>query len=707
MAHNRKIAELDEAIAQEEQRANSLRQAAERVIALQQKEKDLETAKSRADQAPLSTNSAGDPGTARHPLQPISPSPSEQEWERQKRVDGAISPEIDKIMAMTGLERVKEQVLTNKAVIETKKRQGSSVERLNVVLLGNPGTGKTTVARSYGKLLASLQAIPGDAWVETTGSRLANDGVAGIKTQLDQVKNAGGGTVFVDEAYQLTSEHNFQGKQVLDFLLAEMENNVGTIIFIFAGYRKEMETFFEHNPGLISRVPFQFQFDDYTDSELLHMFKGRVDFQFQGKGKVEGGIDGLYARIAIRRLGNGRGRAGFGNARALQNMVDQVLRRQAKRLLEERNTGQLPDDFLICGTDLIGPDPSKARSQSASWKKLQNLIGLKAVKESVNNLIDLVDENYQRELRERKPFDVSLNRVFIGSPGTGKTTVASLYGQILADLGLLSKGEVMVKNPSDFIGSVLGESETKTKAILATSIGKVLIIDEAYMLYGGSGGVGKSNDIYKTAVIDTLVAEIQSVPGDDRCVLLLGYKDQMLEMFQNVNPGLQRRFALEDAINFEDFDDEQLLQILELKLKAQDISATQAAKIVAIEMLGRLRNRPNFGNAGEVENLITKAKLSYQARAVKKTFSDVIFEPQDFDPDHDRGGHASSNLVKLFEDVVGCEKIMKQLEEYQRVAAKLKSKNIDDRSQIPTSFVFKGPPGMFTSILACTKLIII
>ncbi|KAG5728812.1 NFX1-type zinc finger-containing protein 1 [Termitomyces sp. T112] len=168
-------------------------------------------------------------------------------------------------MAMTGLERVKEQVLTIKAVIETRKRQGASFkrERFNSVLLGNPGTGKTTVARSYGKLLASLQVLPGNAWVETTGARLANDGVAGVKKQLEEVINAGGGTVFVDEAYQLTNAHSFQGKQVLDFLLAEMENNIGTIVFIFAGYRKEMETFFEHNPGLLSRVPFQLQFDDY------------------------------------------------------------------------------------------------------------------------------------------------------------------------------------------------------------------------------------------------------------------------------------------------------------------------------------------------------------------------------------------------------------------------------------------------------------
>lgn len=86
-----------------------------------------------------------------------------------------------------------------------------------------------------------------------------------------------------------------------------------------------------------------------------------------------------------------------------------------------------------------------------------------------------------------------------------------------------------MKNPADFVGAVLGETEQKTKAILAAAVGKVLIIDEAYMLYpGGKGGTigGGDSDIYKMAVVDTLVAEVQSTPGEDRCVLLLGYEDK-------------------------------------------------------------------------------------------------------------------------------------------------------------------------------------
>ncbi|KAJ7475848.1 P-loop containing nucleoside triphosphate hydrolase protein [Mycena latifolia] len=742
LAYAQKLAAIDAEIAAKNQELQDARMEAERALAIQQKEKDLADAKARlarsgssgtqpntqipspgplnqktappivSDSTPSTQTQTAVPSPSQGIPETASPcstgypkaleipvSPSRDEWQRQKDFEGADNDAIDAIMEMIGLEEVKSQVLSIKAKIDTAARQNASLkdERFNITFLGNPGTGKTTVARHYAKFLSSVGILPGSEFVETTGSRLSNDGVAGVKKLLENVLAAGGGTIFVDEAYQLTAPQNYQGPQVLDFLLAEMENNVGTAVFIFAGYEKEMETFFEHNPGLTSRVPYQLKFADYNDSQLLGMLDQLVRKTYGGNMKVEDGIGGLYARIAVRRLGRGRGRPGFGNARALKNMFDTMKTRQANRLHRERKQGSRPDDLLLTKEDLIGPDPSKATQESEAWVKLQSLIGLGTVKQSVRSMLSLIETNYHRELLEREPIQMSFNHVFLGSPGTGKTTVASLYGRILADLALISKGEVVVKNPADFIGNVLGASESNTKAILANTVGKVLVIDEAYMLYSGSGGTGAQNDPYKTAVIDTIVAEIQSVPGEDRCVLMLGYEDQMTEMFQNVNPGLSRRFNIESAFRFEDFTDSELLEILNLKLKTQHLDATPAAKNVAIDVLGKARIRPNFGNAGEVENLLGQAKKRHQTRqnllAPQNRSFDVMFAPQDFDPEFDRNSNASTNLTKLFEDVVGCEDIITKLAEYQATANTAKIRGMDVRNLIPTNWVFKGPPG--------------
>ena len=262
--------------------------------------------------------------------------------------------------------------------------------------------GKTTVARHYAQFLTSLDVLPGDGFVETTGSRLANDGIPGAKKSMETVMNAGGGAIFIDEAYQLTS--NSGGDRVLDFLLAEMESCIGKIVFILAGYNKPMEKFFEHNPGLTSRVPYRLQFADYMDTELLTMLISIIDKKYKGRMKIEGGIRGLYSRIAIRRLGRGRGKEGFGNARALHNMFAKITERQAKRITRHRKEGLNPDDFLIAKEDMIGPDPSEAIVKSETWKDLQNLTGLKTVKVSRRSGISSISltrttkENCERKI---------------------------------------------------------------------------------------------------------------------------------------------------------------------------------------------------------------------------------------------------------------------------------------------------------------------
>ncbi|EPE34203.1 P-loop containing nucleoside triphosphate hydrolase [Glarea lozoyensis ATCC 20868] len=674
-----------EALKEASARSNALKAA--------EKKRELEREKRKAEQQTKTPARA----PSKDPNQPWSPpATAKEEWELLKQTDLARSGPMDELMEMIGLEDVKQEFLSIKSRVDTAVRQGVSLskERFGCSLLGNPGTGKTTVARLYAKFLTSVGVIAGTKFEETTGSALANKGVTGCQKLLDDVLNEGGGVIFIDEAYQLTSGNSSGGGAVLDFLLPEVENLTGKIVFVLAGYDKEMESFFSHNPGLPSRFPTNLKFADYTDVELLQILELKINSRYREAMKVEGGLKGLYCRVITRRIGRGRGRPGFGNARAVENTLAIIIKRQAVRLRKERLALALgkpqPDDLLFTKEDVIGPEPSEALRASASWKKLSKLIGLKAVKEAVTSLCDSIVENYKRELEEKPPIEYNLNRVFLGNPGTGKTTVGKLYAGVLGDLGLLSKGDVVLKTPSDFVGSALGHSEQQTKGILAAAEGKVLIIDEAYGLYGG-GGVA---DPYKTAVIDTIVGEVQSVPGDDRCVLLLGYKDQMEEMFQNVNPGLSRRFPMASAFQFDDFDDSELGQILDLKLKDQSFEITDQARTVALEMLNRARNRPNFGNAGEIDILLNTAKARHQTRRTQGLAKYVTkFEAKDFDEDFDRANRSETNVKELFRGTVGQEAIMALLEGYQQTVRTMKNLDLDAKENIPFNFLFRGPPG--------------
>ncbi|KAL4882176.1 P-loop containing nucleoside triphosphate hydrolase protein [Aspergillus karnatakaensis] len=643
---------------------------------------------------------ASNPTTGPDVLQALSS--AEQDWQYQKQYEGAKSKELDELMGMIGLESIKTKFLTIKSQVDAALRQKVDFknERFGSVLLGNPGTGKTTVARLYAKFLTAMGIIPGSFIIETTGSRLANGGVSNCEKQLNTILNNGGGVLFIDEAYQL-AETSSGGTQVLDFLLAEVENITGKVVVVLAGYRRQMEKFFAHNPGLPSRFPHEFVFEDYNEQELRRILEYQVNKKFQGRMKVEEGMGGLNCRIVARRISRQRGQEGFGNARTVENVLSRILERQAARLSRERRSKkptQKPiDDLFLSQRDLLGPEPGKALHNCSAWKELQGMVGLGSVKDTVRALLDNIQSNYERELNEKPLVDFTLNRVFLGSPGTGKTTVAKLYGQILVDLGYLSNGEVIVKNPADFIGSVIGESEKNTKGILASTLGKVLVIDEAYGLFGGGtrDKASSSTNQFKTAVIDTIVAEVQSVPGDDRCVLLLGYEEQMREMFQNVNPGLTRRFAMDDAFVFEDFTDPELRQILDIKLKHQGFVVSDKAAKVAMEILSRARNRPHFGNAGEIDILLNRAKVRQQQRrsAAKDRPSLDQLEPEDLDPEYDRGQRKETNIPALFQDIVGCETIINKLEDYRLTVKNLRDLDMDPKGQVPFNFLFRGPPG--------------
>jgi hypothetical protein len=157
------------------------------------------------------------------------------------------------------------------------------------------------------------------------------------------------------------------------------------------------------------------------------------------------------------------------------------------------------------------------------------------------------------------------------------------------------------------------------------------------------------------------------------------------------------RFAIEASFHFEDFNDQELLEILDMKLRQQDLDATDEAKEVALEVLSRARNRPNFGNAGEVENQLSLAKGRFQSRQSSQKDTggscDVVFAPQDFDADYMRGARAATNLQSLFEGMIGCEDVIEKLGNYQKLAQGLKARGQDPRETVPTNFLFKGPPG--------------
>lgn len=268
--------------------------------------------------------------------------------------------------------------------------------------------------------------------------------------------------------------------------------------------------------------------------------------------------------------------------------------------------------------------------------------------------------------------------------------MATHYAHILKDLGLLSKGEVILKTASDFIGQAIGTSETITRGILEQAKGCVLVIDEAYGLYAGAS-IGKQSDPYREGVINTLVEQIQGSPGEDRAVVMLGYREDMETMIKNSNPGLARRFNLENAFDFADYSDASLLQVLMAEAKKKQVAIDLPVAAFAIEQLGRARAAPNFGNVGSLKNLFTEALRRMNSRVMKQPRSasglreliaDDFINPAQVAPDRDP-----------FEGIVGCASVKKLFDEFRATVAHCNSKGTDPKELLSFTFLFLGAPG--------------
>ena len=243
--------------------------------------------------------------------------------------------ELDKLV---GLPKVKELMSEIRAYVEVcRRRQRFQLKNdslvLHMVFKGNPGTGKTTVARILGKMLAELQVLPKGHLVEVERADLVGEfiGHTAQKTR-EQLKKAMGGILFIDEAYSLArgGEKDF-GKEAIDSLVKAMEDHKNELILILAGYEKEMDKFLRTNPGLRSRFPIHLDFPDYTCDELLEIAAIMVqERQYQ---LTVGAMDSLrrYLQEEIERK-----RINFSNARLVRNLIERGIRRQALRLVDRR-----------------------------------------------------------------------------------------------------------------------------------------------------------------------------------------------------------------------------------------------------------------------------------------------------------------------------------------------------------------------------------
>ncbi len=344
-----------------------------------------------------------------------------------------------------------------------------------------------------------------------------------------------------------------------------------------------------------------------------------------------------------------------------------------------------------------GPTSTQRRSD-ALLGELNTLVGMKAVKEQLQELVQFCLLQQERSSHGLAMQKAGLHMVFTGNPGTGKTTVARLIGAVMKELGWLSQGHFTEVSRADLVGGYLGQTAIKTKGVLEEALGGVLFLDEAYMLTPGGDQGADDEDIFGQEALDTILAFMEN-HRDNLLVIAAGYHEEMLR-FVNANPGLRSRFTR--FIDFPDYGVTELAQIFRRFAEEQSYALTLSGQQRVEQLMEQSwsRRQKGFGNAREVRNLFEKtlarqatrlAALPSRSREDLRTLTETDLPLEQRTPTSSTEQPALAELDQL----VGVEEVKQELSSLVNL---LRVQQMRREQRMPVTevgchLVFAGNPG--------------
>ncbi|MBN1372550.1 MAG: AAA family ATPase [Anaerolineaceae bacterium] len=532
----------------------------------------------------------------------------ENNWLESSKKDSR--PALDQLNGFVGMANVKTVIndLVKWASRIDHDRSEQKAPLLHMVFTGPPGVGKTTVARFLGEILHDCGLLQKGQLVVQSPTSLVADHIGGTARLVHQaVDSALGGVLFIDEAYGLADrDRGGFVQEAIETLMHRMEIDHGKFIVVLAGYQKQMVRLFRQNPGLDRRFPteFRLRFAPYSSEELGSIFINIAHQEgFQITEELWEQLNRLFARITLANDETA------GNAGEVKNLFEATCRKW--RLRDTNNGSESPQVLDVSDLPneyqrLIGFNTEEIKH---AYQSLDCFLGLREVKVKLKRLAKLIEyEQHKRTIVNDFSWNLpTLHQVFVGNPGTGKTSIARLFGEMLKACGYLRKGHTVEVSAPLLISGYAGDSGSRLSSLIQEALDGVLFIDEAYALTRRPGSANFE-------VIDSLTKAIEDF-RNRLVVVVAGYPQEMSEFLAG-NPGLQSRFA--DPILFSDLTQQEMGELLGTYAVSEGYNLPgDVQRIAELKLVLQQRQEPEkFGNARSVKKLFDEMKKRLAERVL-------------------------------------------------------------------------------------------
>lgn len=596
---------------------------------------------------------------------------------------GQLSDNLDNLVGLeTPKKEIRELVLTVKNIMKQRGKSMLNSVNMNILITGPSGSGKTRLlfeTSDYMRENGIFKDNESDIFTPLTIDTL-NLGEHPLKT------------IVLDDAHKLlpvNKEDDITGTP-LEYIfenarLAKISGDSNLILLMSGSH--EFQDYVDKRPELKNMFALNIRLPEYSPTEVAKICEQILCDTY----KLALADD---AREKLCRVFNYERRNSdkFANAHLAASKANEMMIMASKRA-----KGKIPT--VVVPEDVTGKEYSPKTLEDV-MKEFDKYVGVDEIKSTMVGIVNSI-RAFQK-LHPGKTYELKDHYLFLGNPGTGKTTMARVFADALSAMGILPSGQLVEVAPKDMKGQYMGHTGPKVDAVFDRAMGGVLFIDEAYDMWGGE------NDTFGNEAVTALIKNVEDRRGK-LVVILAGYPKEM-GVFATANPGISSRFN--STINFRDYNGEELFEIARRMIKSQGYTLDENADKVIGKFFEKMyiSRKKDFANAREVRNAVDRAikaqNTRIQAEMNKPGFdqsTEFVLTMGDFTSDNERPPMTVDEVIATLDDLISMDDIKQEIRKLANVALVNRMRmeyGVGAAALQPVNIILTGNPGTGKTTIA-------